>query len=289
MKDMVLYVKNTRKKSTTVPAWTGGNLAISDCLSHHLRRQITQVKSGEIVSPEIECIMPILAAQDGISHLPEDQELLIETWKSREGQHLYVFPFEGRFVHEGLGFLWTYRFAQYQKATFTVSVNDYGFEILAPKGYSFEEIFQEHHAHFFNLDNIVENIRASLNISELTQRRFRSIAQVANLVFQGYPSSRKTGSQLQVSASLIYEVFSKYEADNLLLKQAEREVLYQQLEIERLSVTLERLQQFNVVWQTTKRPSPLAFPLLVERLSARLSNESLLERIQRLKQQLGRK
>lgn len=287
MKDMVLYVKNTRKKSTTVPVWTGGNLAISDCLSHHLRQQITQVKSGETISPEVECIMPILAAQDSISHLPEEQELLIETWKSREGQHLYVFPFEGRFVHEGLGFLWTYRFSQCKKATFTVSVNDYGFEILAPKGYSFESIFQENHAHFFDLNNIIEDIRSSLNISELTQRRFRSIAQVANLVFQGYPSSRKTGSQLQVSASLIYEVFSKYEADNLLLQQAEREVLEQQLELDRLNAALARLQQFRVVFQTTKRPSPLAFPLLVERLSARLSNESLLERIKRLKEQMS--
>lgn len=272
-----------------MPAWTGGNLAISDCLSHHLRQQITQVKSGDSLSPEIECVMPILAAQDRISHLPEANELLIETWKSREGQHLYVFPFEGRFVHEGLGFLWTYRFAQYQKATFTVSVNDYGFEILAPKGYPFETVFQAHRSHFFQLDNVIDDIRASLNISELTQRRFRSIAQVANLVFQGYPSSRKTGSQLQVSASLIYEVFSKYEADNLLLQQAEQEVLTQQLELQRLSLALERLQPFDIVWQTTKRPSPLAFPLLVERLSARMSNESLLERVERLKQQLLKK
>ena len=270
-----------------MPVWTGGNLAISNCLSHHLRQQITQVKSGETVSAEIECVMPILAAQDQISHLPEAQELLIETWKSREGQHLYVFPFEGRFVHEGLGFLWTYRFAQHQKATFTVSVNDYGFEILAPKGYCFESIFQTYRSHFFELDNIVDDIRASLNLSELTQRRFRHIAQVANLVFQGYPSSRKTGSQLQVSAALIYEVFSKYEADNLLLLQAEQEVLNQQLELKRLRIALERLQQFKVVWQTTKRPSPLAFPLLIERLSARLSNESLRQRIERLKQQLS--
>ncbi|MEM6255093.1 MAG: ligase-associated DNA damage response DEXH box helicase [Cyanobacteria bacterium P01_D01_bin.156] len=286
MKDMVLYVKNTRKKSTTVPVWTGGNLAISDCLSHHLRQQITQVKSGEIVSPEIECIMPILAAQDRISHLPDEQELLIETWKSREGQHLYVFPFEGRFVHEGLGFLWTYRFSQCKKATFTVSVNDYGFEILAPKNYPFQSIFDENSHNFFDGNNIADDIRASLNISELIQRRFRSVAQVSNLVFQGYPSSRKTGSQLQVSASLIYDVFSKYESDNLLLKQAEQEVLQYQLELARLQTALNRIQTLNIVWKSTQRPSPLAFPLLVERLSARLSNESLLERIERMKQAL---
>ena len=289
MKDMVLYVKNTRKKSTTVPVWTGGSLAISDCLSQQLRQQLTQVKAGVDLSPEMDCVMPILAAQDRISQLPEGQQLLLEEWRSREGQHLYVFPFEGKFVHEGLGFLWTYRFSQQQKATFTVSVNDYGFEILAPKDYPFQALFEANRDRFFSSDGVIEDIRASLNISELTQRRFRSIAQVANLVFQGYPSARKTGSQLQVSASLIYEVFSKYEADNLLLLQAEREVLEQQLEIHRLTQALGRLRQFEPVWQKTRRPSPLAFPLLVERLSARLSNESLTERVERLKRQLEKR
>ncbi|MEM9162308.1 MAG: ligase-associated DNA damage response DEXH box helicase [Cyanobacteria bacterium P01_F01_bin.4] len=288
MKDMVLYVKGTQKKSTVVPVWTGGTLGISDCLSQYLRAELDQVK-GDIlakVSDEIECVMPILAAQDRISQLPAADQLLIETWKSREGQHLYVFPFEGRFVHEGLGFLWAYRFAQQQKATFTVSVNDYGFEILAPKDYPFQDLFSDA---FFAVDNLEAEIKASLNISELIQRRFRGIAQVAGLVFKGYPSSRKTASQLQISASLIYEVFSKYEPDNLLLVQAEREVINHQLEAHRLKRTLERINQFQLRWQTTQRPSPLAFPLLIERLSVRLSNENLLSRIERLKQQLGKK
>ena len=226
--------------------------------------------------------MPILAAQDEISHLPESNQLLIETWKSREGQHLYVFPFEGRFVHEGLGFLWAYRFSQQQKATFTVSVNDYGFELLAPKGYPFTDLFS---ASFFACDDLEIELKQSLNISELTQRRFRGIAQVSGLVFKGYPSARKTSDQLQISASLIYEVFTKYEPDNLLLRQAEQEVLHQQLDSPRLADTLERLGQMELRWQTTQRPSPFAFPLLVERLNSRLSNESLMDRIERFRQQ----
>jgi len=88
-----------------------------------------------------------------------------------------------------------------------------------------------------------------------------------------------------VSSSLLYEVFSKYEPDNWLLKQAEREVLEEQLETQRLAKLLRQLGRIQVVWQETSRPTPLAFPLLVERLGTRMSNESLLERVERLKQQ----
>lgn len=286
MKDMVVYVKNTRRQSTVTPTWGGGQLAISDTLSHHLREEVEMAHRQSKSNPELDCITPILATQERLSSLPKTTELLIECCRTREGQHLYVFPFEGRFVHEGLGFLWGYRFAKQQHATFTISVNDYGFEILGPKDYPFQLLFSPA---FFSLDNLEADIRASLNLSELTQRKFRGVAQVAGLVFKGYPGSRKTSSQLQVSSSLLYDVFSKYEPDNLLLKQAEREVLQEQLETHRLSATLNRLGQLSVLWQATKRPSPLAFPLLVERLNSRMSNETLLQRIERMKQQWEKK
>ncbi|PZO22880.1 MAG: DNA ligase-associated DEXH box helicase [Leptolyngbya foveolarum] len=281
MKDMTLYVKNAKKKSNVVPVWSGGYLAISDCLSRYIREEITQVKEGN-VSAEVACIMPILATQDRISHLPGADQFLMECCRTREGQHLYVYPFEGRNVHEGLGFLWAYRFSQMAKATFTVSVNDYGFEILAPKDYPFADLFDEG---FFATRNLYEEIKESLNISELTQRRFRGIAQVAGLVFKGYPSSKKTANQVQISSSLIYEVFTKYEPENLLLVQAEREVIDSQMEAPRLAAALKRMRDLELVWQDISRPSPLGFPLLVERLSSRLTNESLRDRIQRLKQQ----
>ena len=286
MKDMMVYVKNTRRQSTVTPTWGGGQLAISDTLSTHLRQEVEWVRQPDNWNREVQCIAPILAAQAQLSYIPTADQLLIECCKTREGQHLYVFPFEGRFVHEGLGFLWGYRFANQQQATLTISVNDYGFEILAPQGYPFQALFSEA---FLSAENLEADIKASLNISELTQRKFRSVAQVAGLVFKGYPGSRKTSSQLQVSTSLLYEVFTKYEPDNLLLKQAEREVLQEQLETHRLTKTLVRLGRLSVVWQETKRPSPMAFPLLVERLGTRMSNESLLERIERLKQQWGKK
>ncbi|MGF1493937.1 MAG: ligase-associated DNA damage response DEXH box helicase [Microcoleaceae cyanobacterium] len=317
IKDMVVYVKNTKRTSTVTPIWVGGKLAISDTLSAQLKTEIdlvsrrngkASVDSGADGSPsislkigdsatdisqmdrtttvnsEINCILPVLAAQERISHLPKSNELLIETCKTSEGQHLYVYLFEGRFVHEGLGFLWGYCFACQKRATFTISANDYGFEILAPKNYPFQDLFSPE---FFQTDNLYERMKASLNISELTQRRFRDIAQVSGLVFKGYPSARKTSGQLQVSASLLYDVFLEYEPDNLLLQQAEQEVIENQLEAHRLEITLERISRQSLIWKTTKRPSPFAFPLLIERLNSRMSNESLLERIERMKEQWG--
>ncbi|MBW4692005.1 MAG: ligase-associated DNA damage response DEXH box helicase [Lyngbya sp. HA4199-MV5] len=290
MKDMAVYVKGTKKTSTVTPVWTGGNLTISDSLSTHLRREINIVKQNfkqpESLNRELNCIAPILLAQARMSSLPSSDELLIESCKTREGQHLYVFPFEGCLVHEGLGFLWGYRFAHQQKTTLTISVNDYGFEILAPAGYPFKDLFSKQ---FFQTDALETELKASINISELTSRKFRGIAQIAGLIFQGYLSAKKTSNQLQVSSSLLYDVFSKYEPDHLLLKQAEQEVLSQQLEAQRLAKTLDRLSNLSIVWRETQRPSPFAFPLLVERLSSRLSNEGLLDRIERLKKQWEKK
>ena len=141
---------------------------------------------------------------------------------------------------------------------------------------------------FFSTRNLYEEIKESLNISELTQRKFRGISQVSGLVFKGYPGSKKTANQVQNSSSLIYEVFSKYEPENLLLQQAEKEVIEGQMEEPRLTAALKRMKALELVWMTVRRPSPLGFPLLVERLSSRLTNESLRDRIQRLKQQWDR-
>ena len=121
-----------------------------------------------------------------------------------------------------------------------------------------------------------------MNLSELCRRRFRSIAQIAGLVRHGYPGQSKSGGQLQISAALLFDVFGRHEPDNRLLEQARREVMGEQLELPRLRQALQRLQHSELRLETPQRQGPLAFPLLVERLNSRMSNESVLERVRRL-------
>jgi ATP-dependent Lhr-like helicase len=277
---MTAYVKATKKKTTTIPSWGGTKFPISDMMSDVLRRELSM--DFDEKSPEHAAILPVLEAQARISHVPKLDELLLEICETSEGRHLFIYPFEGRYVHEGLAAIWSTRLAQKKEATFSLAVNDYGLEILATDDYPFEDLFD---ASFFKTENLAEDIAQGINLSELAARRFRGISQIAGLVFRGYPWSEKTVRQLQVSSSLLYDVFQKYEPDNLLLKQAERELLEKQLEASRLRASLERLASLKLIWAKTSRPSPLGFPLVVEFLTGKLTNEKLTQRISRMKEQ----
>ena len=287
LREMTAQVKASTKKSRTVPAWAGGQMALSDLLSGHLRTEMDRCAralagESELDSAELRALEPLLRRQADLSALPRHDQLLLELCRSREGSHLFVYPFEGRFVHEGLGFLWAWRLARHRPSTITVSVNDYGFELLAPKGYPFEELLELHGDELLDISELDADLQQAVNLSELCRRRFRAIAQVSGLINQAMPGQNKSGGQLQISAALLFDVFSKHEPDHLLLEQARREVLEEQLERPRLQAALERLAGSRWLLHRTARPSPLAFPLLVERLNSRMSNESVLERVQRL-------
>ena len=282
LREMTAYVKATSKKSTTVPAWAGGQMALSDLLTHHLREEVARAGRGELDTLELQALEPLFERQQDLSTLPRADQLLIETCQTREGSHLYVYPFEGRFVHEGLGFLFATRLTRLQRGTVTVSVNDYGFELLAPRQYPFANLIEDHIEDLLSCDALEEDLEQALNLSELCKRRFRSIAQVAGLLVQGFPGQSKSTGQLQISGSLLFDVFNRHEPNNLLLQQARDEVLNDQLELPRLKAALERMARGEVIHCPTPRPGPMAFPLLVERLNNRMSNESVLERIQRM-------
>jgi ATP-dependent Lhr-like helicase len=292
LREMTALVKATTGRSATVPAWAGGQMALSDLLSEHLRREVDRCARALDGDPgfaldtaELRALRPLLERQARLSALPRQDQFLVEVCGSREGSHLYAYPFEGRFVHEGLGFLWSWRLARHHPGTFTVSVNDYGFELLAPRGYPFEELLELHGDALLDPDDLLEDLEQAINLSELCRRRFRSIAQVSGLVVKGYPGQARSGGQLQISAALLFDVFQRHEPGHLLLAQARSEVLQEQLDLGRLLATLRRLRSGEWVQRRTPRPGPMAFPLLAERLNNRMSNESLLERLERLRRQ----
>jgi ATP-dependent Lhr-like helicase len=285
---MTALVKPSQRRTTTVPAWAGGQMALSDLLSHHLREEVDRCAraldgdAAALDGEELRALEPLLRRQADLSRLPRRHQFLLEVCRTREGSHLYAYPFEGRFVHEGLGFLWAWRLARRRPATITVSVNDYGFELLAPRGYPFGELLELEIEELLCSEALDDDLGKAVNLSELCRRRFRAIAQVSGLVAQGYPGKGKSGAQLQISASLLFDVFQRHEPANLLLRQARREVLDDQLELRRLAAALDRLRDCEALLERPPRPGPFAFPLLAERLNSRMSNESVLERLERL-------
>jgi ATP-dependent Lhr-like helicase len=275
--DMTAWVRKATRASGVVPRWLGGRLSLSNELSAAIRVKIEEASYGIFGSPEMQAVRAILDIQKAWSMLPEAGELLIERTRTREGHHLFVYPFEGRAVHEGLAALLGYRLSRREPITFSIAVNDYGFELLSPVEAPFADAEL-----LFDSAHLAEDILASLNGTEMGKRAFREIARVAGLVFPGYPGSGKSARQLQASSNLFYEVFREYDPGNLLLLQSRTEVLERQLEESRLRRTLERLSRAKLVIVETKKPTPFAFPLLVDRLRLSLSSEKLSDRVKRM-------
>jgi ATP-dependent Lhr-like helicase len=276
LKDMTAFVRSSKKPTNAIPSWDGGRFPISETLGQAFREVLNEKHPGLD-----KLLSPLLGTQRELSVLPSPEMLLMERWSSKQGEHLFVYPFEGRSVHEGLAQLWGYRFAKRSPTTFSFSLNDYGFEMVGPEGYDFQALFDDD---FFSQDNLVDEIGQSLQIGQLSQRQFREIAKIAGLVFTGYPGSPKSGRQMQVSSSLLYDVFLKYEPSNLLMRQSFDEVLSNSLESGRMKKMLQRLSQMKINWVYLESPSPLAFPLIVENIATgNLSNESLEAKVARLK------
>ncbi|MFN7508089.1 MAG: hypothetical protein ACK5TS_00105 [Betaproteobacteria bacterium] len=212
--------------------------------------------------------------------MPARARRVVETMRSREGRHLFVYPFAGRLAHLGIASLIAWRAGRLQPATFSIAVNDYGFELLSSADIAWLPQFRPG-SPLLAEDELLEHVLASLNAGELAGRRFREIARVAGLVFTGFPGQPKSARQLQASSSLIYEVLRKYDPANLLLGQADREVLEQELDLARLRSALAKMRAQKVVLHELSRPTPFAFPLMIERLREALTTEKLADRIAR--------
>jgi ATP-dependent Lhr-like helicase len=277
--EMAAYVRKATKPKGVVPSWAGSKMPLSSEMADAVLALLAQAAQGDFDSAEMQAARPMLAAQARLSKLPVPGRLLAERFHSREGHHLFLYPFAGRNVHIGLAQLLAWRLAQAEANTFSLSVNDYGLEILSAKPLPPAALDP---ATLFGSENLLPDVRASLNSGELAQRRFREIARVAGLVFSGYPGAPKSLRQLQASSGLFFEVFRKYDAGNRLLAQAEDEVLSQELELTRLGAMLQRLAALDVEWVELKAPSPFSLPLMVERLREQLSTEKLKDRLDRL-------
>jgi len=283
IRDNVAYVRKVTGTPDTVPRWMGGRMPLSSELSAALRLRIEQAAMGQLIGREMHSLKPLFDIQQRWSQLPRRDQLLIEQIETRGSHQLFVFPFEGRLVHEGIAALVAYRLTQRQKTTFSIGCNDYGFVLQSPHRIDVSKAIEQ--GVFLN-ETLVGDILSSMNATEMAKRQFRQIARVAGLIQGGYPGQRKSASHIQASSNLFYDVFCQYDPDNMLLRQSRREVLDMQLEIKRISKALERIQVSNVVVTSPPKTTPLAFPLLVDKLRERLSSESFADRVARMQQQL---
>ncbi len=293
IKDMTVLVKKSSSKKTIVPSWMGGRMSLSANLGSVLRDTFNIVADAQNNTvneqsnmPELKALEPLFAVQKQLSHIPKNNELLIEQIASKDGYHLLVYPFEGRQVHEAMSALLAYRISKKMPITFSIAMNDYGFELLSDQPIYLDDtnVYE-----LFSTQNLLSDIQKSVNSVEMAARRFRDIAVIGGLIFQGMPGEQKKARHLQSSASLLFKVFNEYDPNNLLLRQAYNEVFTQQMEEVRLRLALQRIQESTICLQFPTQLTPLSFPIVVDGLNRNnLSSEKLEDRIKKMQQQLSK-
>lgn len=285
VENMTAYVKRSAAGKASVPRWNGGRMPLSNTLAEALVARFGEAAQGRFEGPEMRLLQPLLEVQANWSALPAPGTLLAETLHSREGWHLFLYPFAGRNVHLGLASLLAWRLGQRRPLSFSIAVNDYGLELLCASEVEWEQLLD---GELFDERDLLHDVLASLNAGELAQRRFREIARIAGLVFGGYPGAGKSLRQVQASSGLFFDVFRQYDPGNLLLAQAHDEVLSQELDVQLLRHTLADMRAARLNLHALRRATPLAFPLMVERFRERLSSEKLADRIARMLGELER-
>ncbi len=283
IKDMTALVRKASKEKGTVPQWMGGRMPLSSQMAALIREEVQKAKDDHNNSEELRFLQPVFEVQSLWSGLPDTHQLLVETLESREGHHIFIYPFEGRVIHEILSAILAYRIALTTPVTFSLAMNDYGFELLSEEKIPIDQLLKQG---LFSTTNLEEDLIASVNDSEMAKRRFREIAHISGLLFQGYPGKRVSYKHLQASTQLIFEVLRKYDEDNLLLTQAFGEVIAAQLERDRLVNLMQRLAQQEVIIRHCEKYTPLCFPILVDRLRGRLSSEKVEDRVEKMKKQI---
>lgn len=281
IKEMTAYVRLSSGKAIT-PSWVGGRLPLSSNLGQFLREKLALAAKPDSKEKELKFLYPLFSKQTETSEIPNTHEFLVEKIITKEGCHLFMYPFEGRLIHEVMASLMAYRISRLFPISFSMAMNDYGFELFSDSDINLSEA-QLHS--ILNKENLMTDVISSINATEMAQRKFRDIAVISGLVIQNMPGLKKSNKSLQSSSGIIFKVLEEYDANNLLLRQAYTEVFNHELDEPRLINAFDRISKSKIIFRTTTSFTPLSFPIKVDSMRQSLSSEDLAKRIAKLQEQ----
>ena len=279
IQEMTVLVRKSSSKKSIVPSWMGGRMSMTANLGSQLRKKLTEASNTAVEDPILKELVPLLKKQATLSIVPNENELLIELIESKDGYHLFAHTFEGRLVNEAMATILAWRISRLKPISFTFAMNDYSFELLSDQPIPVDDT---NIRQLFSSEGLTETIQQSVNATEMAKRKFRDIAVIGGLVFQGNPGEKKKAKHLQSSASLLFNVFMEYDPDSILLRQAFEEVMNDQMEEQRLRAMLKRIESSAIVITHPEKLTPFSFPVKVDSMRESMSSEKLEDRIKKM-------
>jgi ATP-dependent Lhr-like helicase len=261
MRDNEVFVTRATASDPIVPSYPGGRFPLSTHLARRVREMLADpARWRRLPRPVAEW----LSLQELHSVVPGPDEVLIETFPQGGRHHLVAYPFEGRLAHQTLGMLLTRRLARAGAQPLGFLANDYAIALwglgdisglIASRALSLDRLLEE--------DMLGDDLDHWLAETSLMRRTFRQCAIIAGLIERRHPGKEKTGRQLTVSASLIYDVLRRHEPRHVLLEAAWNDAATGLLDIARLAEFLARIKG-RIRHVALAHVSPLAVPLMLE-------------------------
>ena len=241
--EMTAWVQaRAARRAAIVPRWTGAKMALSTQLAERTRELIAEAKQGAYARPRSRPCGRCSSCSSAGRRCPTTREWLVERFKAREGQHLFLYPFAGRLAHIGLATLFAWRLSRETPRTFSMSVNDYGFELLSPEPVELDAsatlgplLAAPHVEH----DILLGLERDRAGAAALPRDRARRRAWCSRAI----PGQGQRRASCRRRARCSTRCSASTTPTTCCSQQAEREVLDRRLEAPRLAAALERMRR----------------------------------------------
>src|SRR5512139_3178125 len=138
-----VLVQPANDDDARMPSWGGSKFALSTFLAKRVRQLMTDQDHWKVLPADVREWLEI---QRDRSTIPDEDEMLLETFPRGKRHFMACYPFEGRLAHTTLAMLLTRRLERAGAAPLGFVCNDYALAVWALNpldGMDFDALFAE--------------------------------------------------------------------------------------------------------------------------------------------------
>jgi len=252
LRELTVEVSRSASKRPRVATFMGTKFATSTQLSARILAMFQQPDWPSLPAHTAGW----LALQREVSHLPQAERILVESFAHEGLEYTCFYGFAGRNAQQTLGLLLTQRMEVAGLSPLGFVATDYATLI-----WGLEPVAAP--AALFNGADLRAGFETWLAGNAVMKRSFRACATIAGLIERNLPQARKSGRQATFSSDILYDTLVKYDPDHLLLQITREEAMRGLVDFGRIEEMIARSRD-RIDHVTLDRVSPLAAPLLLE-------------------------
>ena len=252
LREMTVEVSRAPGRPPRVAVFSGTKFATSTQLSQRILASFQQHSWPDLPYHTAEW----LHLQRELSHLPQPDRLLVESFPQDGHEHLCLYGFAGRNAQQTLGLLVTKTMEDQGLAPLGFVATDYATLI-----WGLEPVTDA--APLLHPETLRNGVDTWLAGNAVMKRAFRNVALIAGLIERSHQGRRKSGRQATFSSDILYDTLRRHDPNHLLLQITHDEAMRGLVDFARIEELLARTAG-RIDTIRLPRVTPLAAPLFFE-------------------------